>query len=69
MGAEVGESGRDLLFLLTSSTLLSSLEDKCYHPPSPYILRSPLSFYPCHSHSTRVGSSRNPEEETVSDRG
>lgn len=33
------------------------------------ILRSPLSSHPCHSHSTRVGSSRNPEEETVSDWG
>uniref|UniRef100_A0A452URM1 Timeless circadian regulator n=1 Tax=Ursus maritimus TaxID=29073 RepID=A0A452URM1_URSMA len=58
------ESEWDLLFLLTSSTLLLSPEDQCY---SPLTYLDTLSSHPCHSHSPRVQSSRNPKEETVPD--
>lgn len=58
------ESEWDLLFLLTSSTLLLSPEDQCY---SPLTYLDTLSSHPCHSHSPRVQSFRNPKEETVPD--
>lgn len=61
------ESDWDLLFLLTSSTLLLSPEDQCYSPPSPLTYLDTLSSHPCPSHSPRVQSSRNPKEETVPD--
>lgn len=61
-------SGLDLLFLLTSHTLLSNPEDKCCcPPPNPLRYLGILSSHPYHSHSAGVGSFRNPKEETISD--